>query len=129
PDVELGDAELIEQVQDLDLLVDVRIDGARALDAVAQRLAERDGLEEAAESALLRDVPVEEEIRCRRHAGILRRLDEERDALPAADAGGADAALRAAAPELVQEVRGDARARCGQRMPDGDGASVDVGVV
>src|SRR4051812_1145752 len=60
---------------------------------------------------------------------ILRRLEEERDALPAADAGGTDAPLRLAARKLVEEMGGDARARRRERMSDGDGPSVDVGIL
>src|SRR3954469_18187980 len=59
---------------------------------------------------------------------ILRRLEKERDALPAADAGGTCAPPRLAARTTGEEMGGDARARRGERMPDGDGASVDVGI-
>src|SRR4051812_32747917 len=60
---------------------------------------------------------------------ILRRLQEQRDALAAADAGGADAALQVAPPHLVEQVRGDARAGGAERMAHGDGAAVHVGAV
>src|SRR5258705_13559536 len=65
-------------------------------------------------------------------AGIretLRRLEQQRDALAASDAGGADPAPRPPAPHLVQEMRGDAGAGSRQRMADRDGPAVDVGAV
>ena len=59
--VELVDAELVEQMEDLDLGLEWRIDRRGALDAVAQRLVEHDRSGELAGAA--RAVPVVEEIR------------------------------------------------------------------
>src|SRR6266511_5519993 len=53
-------------------------------------------------------------------------LDEQRDALAAADAGGGDAVAQLRAPELARECEREPHAGCAQRMTDGDGAAVDV---
>src|SRR5947208_209972 len=56
-------------------------------------------------------------------------LDDDGDALAAADAGRAEPEAAAAATQLVEEVRGDARARGAQRVAERDGAAVDVGAL
>src|SRR6266511_2925694 len=53
-------------------------------------------------------------------------LDQQGDALPAADAGRGDAVAHLRAPELAREREGEPHAGCAQRMTDGDGAAVDV---
>src|SRR4029450_3671824 len=53
-------------------------------------------------------------------------LDEQRDALPAANAGGGDAVAQLRTPELAREREREPHAGCAQRMTDGDGAAVDV---
>src|ERR1700694_4542153 len=58
-------------------------------------------------------------------AGPLQDLEGQRDALPAADAGAAEAEARAAPPQLVEEVHGDAGAARAEWMADRDGAAVD----
>src|SRR5476649_2241104 len=62
-------------------------------------------------------------------ASPLNRFDEDGDALAAADAGGADGALSAAAMQLIQKVRGNAGSRGRERVAHGDGASVDVALI
>src|SRR6266851_387209 len=59
-DVELVDAQRVEQVEDLDLRLDGRVDGAGALDAVAQRLVEHDRLGQPPRTA--RPVPVVKQV-------------------------------------------------------------------
>src|SRR5207237_4443737 len=82
-DVELRDAELVEQVQDLDLRLDGRIDGGRTLDAVAQGLVQHLRLREL--SQLRRAVPVVEEVLLAHAGPILCGLEQQRDSLPASD--------------------------------------------
>src|SRR6187402_431911 len=53
-------------------------------------------------------------------------LDQERDALPAADAGRGQAVARPAAPQLVHQGQHQARARGAQRVAQADRAAVDV---
>src|SRR6185369_11858739 len=59
----------------------------------------------------------------------LERFDQESNALPTPDAGGADAVARPPALQLVQQVHGDAGPGCAQRVPHRDGATVHVGAV
>ena len=54
-------------------------------------------------------------------------LDDDGDALPAADARRADGELLATTAQLVDEVRRDARARRAERVAERDRAAVDVG--
>ena len=54
-------------------------------------------------------------------------LDDHRDALAAADAGGAEPVAAAAAAELMQQVQGDAGAAGAERVAERDGAAVHVG--
>src|SRR5579859_3926623 len=60
---------------------------------------------------------------------LLDRLPDGSDALADADAHRGQAVPRAAPPHLVQERCDQARAGCTQRMPDGDRAAVDVGLL
>src|SRR6266508_6477755 len=53
-------------------------------------------------------------------------LDEQRDALAAADAGGGDAVAQPRALELAREREREPHAGRAQGMADGDGAAVDV---
>src|SRR5690606_41572859 len=57
------------------------------------------------------------------------RLHQGRDALPPADAGGAEAVAAAPTAQLVKEVDGDPRAGRGERMGECDGPAVDVGAL
>src|SRR6266478_5506902 len=66
---------------------------------------------------------------CGRILRSLRRLEEQRDPLPTADAGRSDAAARTPPPHLVQQVRRDPRSGSGQRAPHRDGPPVDVGAI
>src|SRR6476469_11071919 len=56
-------------------------------------------------------------------------FDDDRRALPAADAGGAQAVPSAAPAERVQQVRGDPRAARAERMAQRDGAAVHIGAL
>src|SRR6266568_2551641 len=61
--------------------------------------------------------------------GRLQDLEGHRDALPAADAGAAEAEACPAPAQLVEEVHGDAGAARGERVADRDGPAVDVRLV
>ena len=77
----LSDAELVEQMQDLDLLLDARVGCAGALDAVAQRLVEDDRLREAVGDGV-RSIPVEEQLLLAGHGGRESYADSRRSAMP-----------------------------------------------
>src|SRR5439155_15879349 len=62
-------------------------------------------------------------------APALCRLDDDRDALPAADARRPDGELLTTTAQLVHEVCGDAGARGAERVAERDGATVDVGAL
>src|SRR6476646_4859087 len=55
-----------------------------------------------------------------------QRLDDHGDPLSSADAGGGDAVAEVAPPQFFQERERAPRAGRGERMPEGDGAAVDV---
>src|SRR5439155_22464844 len=96
------DSELVEQVKNLDLRLERRIHGGRALDAVAEGLVQHLSVRELPQ--VRRAVPVVEEVLLAHADRILCGLEQQRDPLPASDAGGADAAAHAPAPHLVEEV-------------------------
>src|SRR3954449_7132340 len=52
-----------------------------------------------------------------------------RDALPASDAGGAEAETASATAKRVQQVQDDPRAARAERVADRHGAAVDVGAL
>src|SRR6185369_13936559 len=58
-----------------------------------------------------------------------RVLDQDRDALAAADAGRGDAEALLAAPQLQHERQDQTRARRAERVPERDRAAVDVDLV
>src|SRR6266702_8968662 len=62
-------------------------------------------------------------------ADPLQDLERDRDALPAADAGAAEAEANPAPAQLIDEVHGDAGAARREGVADGDGAAVDVRTV
>src|SRR5487761_1496822 len=55
--------------------------------------------------------------------------DDRRDALAAADTKRGRAILQIVTPQLVHQCDNEARATGGQRMPNRDGSSVDVGSI
>src|ERR1044071_2887950 len=57
---------------------------------------------------------------------VLDALEDDGDALAAADAGGGEAVAAAAALQLVQRRQDEARARSAERVAQGDCAAVDV---
>src|SRR5262245_6049722 len=67
----------------------------------------------------------------REFTGVSRAgvLDQDRDALAAADAGRGDAEALLAAPELQEERQDQARAGRAERVPERDRAAVDVDLV
>ena len=58
-----------------------------------------------------------------------QRLDDDRDALPAADAGGAEPVAAAPASQRVQQVERDAGAARAERVAQRDRAAVHVGAL
>src|SRR2546430_16152365 len=59
----------------------------------------------------------------------VRFLDQQRDALPATNAGGGDTIAQAGALQFSRDGDGEAHAGRAERMADGDGAAVDVELV
>ncbi len=53
-------------------------------------------------------------------------FQQQRDSLPAADAGGCDSVLSARAFEFAGEGDGETHSGRSQRMPDGDGAAIHI---
>src|SRR5205085_263347 len=111
-------------LDDAQLVLDAGVVHRRRLDAVAQRLVEEGEAVGGERGPLPEGVPVVDDVRLTqgRHGtsvkkGVLpralrsERLERDRDALAAADAGRAEPELVAAGPELVEQVGDDAGAR------------------
>ena len=64
------DAEVVHEVEDLELLLDRRIDDGRVLQAVAQRLVEERGVLRGSAPLPIDLVPVEDEVEVARAHGL-----------------------------------------------------------